>query len=320
MTIADQTHGLATELGLLGTHVFFNEDWVPYADRQNYLLEADIGVSTHLDHIETEFSFRTRILDYFWAGLPVVCTAGDSLADLIEGSGAGLTVPPADVDRLEEALFRLLDDADLGAQAGLASRGLADELRWSDDAASPRRVLPCPAPRPRPRRPADGVEHRRPAQRPATAPPPAARLRDRHGSHPAGRLARTRHPREASAPDGSSRSDDPPRLTRGASDPRRGLCDQSGTETARVACAPMSDAPLDAAEELLKTRDELVATQAQLGDALGQLRVLEAELARYQQAANELDALKHSLTWRLLAPYRALRRVGPGRDRARPSA
>jgi len=132
MTIADDTLNLATELGLLNTHVFFNEDWVPYGDRQNYLLEADIGVSTHLDHIETEFSFRTRILDYFWAGLPVVCTAGDSLGDLIEQRGAGLTVPPADVDRLEEALFRLLDDADLCRQAGEASRSLADELRWSE--------------------------------------------------------------------------------------------------------------------------------------------------------------------------------------------
>ena len=46
------------------------EDWVAFEDRQNFLLDADVGVSTHLDHIETEFSFRTRILDYLWAGLP----------------------------------------------------------------------------------------------------------------------------------------------------------------------------------------------------------------------------------------------------------
>ena len=71
---------LADELGLTDTHVFFNEGWVAYDDRQNYLLEADIGVSTHLDHVETEFSFRTRILDYLWASLPVVATGGDSFA------------------------------------------------------------------------------------------------------------------------------------------------------------------------------------------------------------------------------------------------
>ena len=39
-----------------------------------YLTEADAGVSTHHEHIETTYSFRTRILDYLWASLPIVAT------------------------------------------------------------------------------------------------------------------------------------------------------------------------------------------------------------------------------------------------------
>src|SRR5206468_237233 len=39
MKMADDAVALADELGLVGTHVFFNEDWVEYDDRQNYLLE-----------------------------------------------------------------------------------------------------------------------------------------------------------------------------------------------------------------------------------------------------------------------------------------
>ena len=98
--VARDAHGgarpgaLADELGLTGTHVFFNEDWVEYDDRQNYLLESDVGVSTHLDHVETAFSFRTRILDYLWAGLPVVSTAGDALADIIERPAPASRFPP----------------------------------------------------------------------------------------------------------------------------------------------------------------------------------------------------------------------------------
>ena len=110
MRMAVATRALSDALGLTDKHVFFNEGWVPYEDRQNYLLEGDIGVSTHLDHVETAFSFRTRILDYLWAGLPIVATGGDTFADLIEGKGLGLTVPPGDVEALEDALFRLLDD------------------------------------------------------------------------------------------------------------------------------------------------------------------------------------------------------------------
>ena len=84
----------AEELGLTNEHVFFNEGWVDYDDRQNYLLDADVGVSTHLDHVETAFSFRTRILDYLWASLPTVATAGDSFAESHRGAQARLGGAP----------------------------------------------------------------------------------------------------------------------------------------------------------------------------------------------------------------------------------
>jgi hypothetical protein len=131
MRMAVEARRLADDLGLTGSHVFFNEGWVPYDQRQDYLLEADIGVSTHLDHLETEFSFRTRILDYLWAGLPMVATQGDAFAELIERRGLGLTVPSQDVDALADALFRLLDDADLAAVCRKHVQEVAPEFAWS---------------------------------------------------------------------------------------------------------------------------------------------------------------------------------------------
>ncbi len=131
MRMAVAARELADELGLTGHHVIFNEEWVAYDDRQNFLLDADIGVSTHLHHVETDYSFRTRILDYLWASLPIVSTTGDSLADEIERRGLGLTVPPGDVEALEEALWLLLSDAEL---AGACRDHIAETvpaLRWS---------------------------------------------------------------------------------------------------------------------------------------------------------------------------------------------
>jgi glycosyltransferase involved in cell wall biosynthesis len=132
MRAAVEARELAAELGIAGTVVHFNEDWVPYDRRQDFLLEADLGVSTHFDHVETAFSFRTRILDYLWAGLPVVATGGDSLGDLIERQGLGRTVPADDVDALEQALEEMLyDDAAVaGARARVAA--VAETLRWSE--------------------------------------------------------------------------------------------------------------------------------------------------------------------------------------------
>ncbi|MEX2256565.1 MAG: glycosyltransferase [Acidimicrobiia bacterium] len=132
MRMTVETFELAEELGLIDKHVFFNDGWVPYDDRPNYLLEADVGVSTHLDHVETAFSFRTRVLDYVWAGLPVVATRGDALAELVETEGLGLTVPPGDVDALEEALYQILEDDELRASCRQAAEVVARRFVWSE--------------------------------------------------------------------------------------------------------------------------------------------------------------------------------------------
>ena len=95
-TVLRQAIELAERRGVLGTHVFFREGWVPYEERGRYLADADIGVSTHVLHVETAFSFRTRMLDYLWAGLPIVCTEGDEFAGIVEREGLGRVVAPGD--------------------------------------------------------------------------------------------------------------------------------------------------------------------------------------------------------------------------------
>ena len=129
-TMAVRARALSDELGLTGTHVFFH-DWIDYHERENFLLEADIGVSTHVEHIETAFSFRTRVLDYLWAGLPVVTTRGDTLAEAIVRDGAGSAVPTEDVPALEAVLEGLLADNDARNAAGAAATRLATTYRWS---------------------------------------------------------------------------------------------------------------------------------------------------------------------------------------------
>ncbi|WP_307802569.1 glycosyltransferase family 4 protein [Cellulomonas dongxiuzhuiae] len=137
---------LAHELGLVGTHVFFNEEWVPYERRADYLLDADLGVSCHFPHVETEFSFRTRILDYLWAGLPIVSTDGDAFAPLIRHEGLGRVVPAEDEHALAAALEELLTDDAARTAAAADVRRVARGMTWShvlqplaEICASPRR-------------------------------------------------------------------------------------------------------------------------------------------------------------------------------------
>lgn len=130
MRMSVDAQKLSADLGLTGQHVFFNTGWVPFSERANVLLDADIGVSTHFDHAETAYSFRTRMLDHLWAGLPTVATRGDSFADLIEAEGLGLTAPAGDARALSAALGRLLADRELAAACRAATRRVAAGYVW----------------------------------------------------------------------------------------------------------------------------------------------------------------------------------------------
>lgn len=120
----------ADRLGLNERTVFFNDSWVDYASRADYLLDADLGVSTHLWHAETRFSFRTRILDYVWAGLPIVATDGDVFADLIRSRGLGMVVPAEDPRAIADAVLALLSDPALYDSRRANIAAVREEFTW----------------------------------------------------------------------------------------------------------------------------------------------------------------------------------------------
>ncbi len=131
MKMVNELKSLSNSLGLTNKNVFFIDNWVNYQERGKYLAAADFGVNAHLAHIETTFSFRTRILDHFWAGLATITTKGDALADLIESHSAGLVVDVADVDGWVKALDKLLTDPELKNQYAENAKSLAKEFYWN---------------------------------------------------------------------------------------------------------------------------------------------------------------------------------------------
>jgi glycosyltransferase involved in cell wall biosynthesis len=133
---AERAMELARRAGLEGERVHFNPGWVPYAERGAWLLDADLGVTAHHDHLEARYSFRTRVLDYLWAGLPVVGTRGDALAELVEREGLGRTVEPGDAEGFAAACRELLEDAAAYAAARERIAAVAPGLRW-EEAARP---------------------------------------------------------------------------------------------------------------------------------------------------------------------------------------
>lgn len=111
MQEAANTINLAKELALLDNTVFIQEEWVPYDERINYLLEADAAVNTTKDTIESEMSHRTRVLDHFLVNLPTVATSGDFLSDeIIAPNNLGIVVEPNNPEALAMALVNIVNE------------------------------------------------------------------------------------------------------------------------------------------------------------------------------------------------------------------
>ena len=131
MSSVMQLKELVQELGLTNSSVFFVEDWINYDERAQFLLSSDIGVSAHLEHIETEFSFRTRLLDHFWTGLPTISTKGDALSEIIEKNKAGLAVEKGDIDGWESALTQMITDKNFRKNCSDSALKLSGNYTWN---------------------------------------------------------------------------------------------------------------------------------------------------------------------------------------------
>ncbi|MCD4654636.1 glycosyltransferase family 4 protein [bacterium] len=129
MSMAQKAENLALELNELNESVFFG-DWIPYHERGEILCEAHAGVSTHYPHLETRFSFRTRILYYVWARLPFICTEGDAFGDIAGSRKTGIAVMPEDVDALTDAIKKMIIDREIYGKCQQNIDDLASEMIW----------------------------------------------------------------------------------------------------------------------------------------------------------------------------------------------
>ncbi len=126
---AYETITLSKELGLYDSHIFFN-DWVPYNERQNYLLEADLGISLHLNQIETRFAFRTRFLDHLWTGLPLLATEGDVISAELVHLNLARTVKAGDVEGIAQATVEMLNDTTLRQRYQANIDNIISKYQW----------------------------------------------------------------------------------------------------------------------------------------------------------------------------------------------
>lgn len=141
MKMAGKALEYAEKYDLLDKYVFFNFDWTPYNERVNYLGLSTIGVSTHFDNTETRFSFRTRILDYLWAEMPMILTRGDSMADLCEKHNLGVVVDFQNSSEIAKAIEMISNNGKIAKEMSENIKKIKSRYRWTSVAKTVGQII-----------------------------------------------------------------------------------------------------------------------------------------------------------------------------------
>jgi glycosyltransferase involved in cell wall biosynthesis len=128
---ADEMRALAEELGVLGRTVLFLDTWIPYAERYDYLRDADIGLTLHHHAEEAHLAARARYMDYLAAELPCVLGRGDETAEDFGAAGFATLLEQPTPEVLADTLIALAEDPEALVRAQVAGAGLAAERHWS---------------------------------------------------------------------------------------------------------------------------------------------------------------------------------------------
>jgi glycosyltransferase involved in cell wall biosynthesis len=119
--------------------------WASPGELPALLAQAACALCLAHDGIEHRLAQRTRLLDLFSAGVPVICTQGDALGTRAATAGAATTVPAGDAVAAARVVRGLLEGDDVRrvqSEAGLRfaselapGRTLAAAVAWLADPA-----------------------------------------------------------------------------------------------------------------------------------------------------------------------------------------
>lgn len=84
--------------------------WVKFEDRAEWYLGSDAVVLINNIGMENTLAWRTRLVDYVWADLPIVTNGGDPMSDILEANNAVYILPDLDAKTIEKEIIKISKD------------------------------------------------------------------------------------------------------------------------------------------------------------------------------------------------------------------
>jgi glycosyltransferase involved in cell wall biosynthesis len=84
------------------------QDWIDFNDRADWYLDADVVVVFNKEGEENKLAWRTRLVDFMWADLPVLTNGGDPLGEIMLDANAAVRMESLEPDGISEAIVKIL--------------------------------------------------------------------------------------------------------------------------------------------------------------------------------------------------------------------
>lgn len=85
-------------------------DWVDFNSRADWYLDSDVVVVVNEEGPENKLAWRTRLVDFIWADLPILTNAGDPLGEMLIANEAAKRLKGLTKDDIQEGLLSLVKD------------------------------------------------------------------------------------------------------------------------------------------------------------------------------------------------------------------
>ena len=106
------------------------EAWAPFHERANWFLDSELVILINKPGEENRLAWRTRLIDYVWAELPVLTNGGDSLGEVLLQRGAAFRVDGLEPETMARAIRGALMDTNAQLHARRALHDLKPEFYW----------------------------------------------------------------------------------------------------------------------------------------------------------------------------------------------
>lgn len=106
------------------------QDWVPFETRADWYLGSDLVVVINKLGQENSLAWRTRLVDFAWANLPIITNGGDPVSNLLREAHAVSFFQGLSADEMADDIVRLLRDKKELSSIKKNLENVRKELYW----------------------------------------------------------------------------------------------------------------------------------------------------------------------------------------------